>query len=315
MLSRLVQVVTVTVVRRTRRLGRGVTNLLRPARTAAALVSAASLDALRPRSALMAENAFLRQQIVALRRAAPRRPRLHREDRLILVLLAGLDRAWRDALFVVQPDTLLRWHRDLFTLVWRRKSRRRDGPRRLRTEVVDLIRTMATANVLWGAERIRGELLKLGIRASKRTVQKYMRTGRPQRERGQTWDTFLRNHPHETWACDFLQLYDAWFRPIFAFFIVSHGTREVMTPRVPRSRPDPWRSPPASGARRVGQTLQRGSTAPGDRAADPEPAGAARPRRSQQTHRGHPGSGRPPPRVRPGSVGMPQRPERHGSIE
>ncbi len=125
MLSRLVQVVTVTAVRRTRRLGRGVTNLLmRPARTAAALVRAASLDAVRPRSALMAENAFLRQQILVLRRAAPRRPRLHREDRLILVLLARLDRAWRDALLVVQPDTLLRWHRDLFTLVWRRQSRR-----------------------------------------------------------------------------------------------------------------------------------------------------------------------------------------------
>ena len=148
MLIRLVQVVTVTVVRRTRRLGRGATNLLRPARTAAALVSAASLDAVRLRSEVMAENAFLRQQILVLRRAAPRRPRLHREDRLLLVLLAGLDHAWRGALLVVQPDTLLRWHRDLFTLVWRRKSRRRDGPRRLRTEVVDLIRTMATAGIV-----------------------------------------------------------------------------------------------------------------------------------------------------------------------
>ena len=118
MLSRLVQVVTVTVVRRTRQLRRGVTNLLRPARTAAGLVSAASLDALRRRSELMAENAFLRQQILVLPRAAPRRPRLHREDRLLLVLLARFDRAWRDALLVVQPDTLLRWHRDLFTLVW-----------------------------------------------------------------------------------------------------------------------------------------------------------------------------------------------------
>ena len=240
MLSRLVQVVAVTVVRRTRPLGRGVTNLLRPARTAAALVSAASLDAVRPRSELMAENAFLRQQILVLRRAAPRRPQLHREDRLLLLLLAGLDRAWRDALLVVQPDTLLRWHRDLFTLVWRRKSRRSDGPRRLRTEVVDLIRSMATANVLWGAERIRGELLKLGIGVSKRTVQKYMRTGRPRRERGQTWDTFPRNHPHDIWACDFLQLYDAWFRPIFAFFIVSHGTREVMHVNVTRFPTDAW---------------------------------------------------------------------------
>ena len=211
------------------RLVQVVKNLLRPARTVAALVSAASLDAVRPRSALMAENAFLRQQVLVLRRAAPRRPRLHREDRLLLVLLARLDRAWRDALLVVQPDTLLRWHRDLFALVWRWKSRRTDSPRRLHAEVVDLIRTMAKGNVLWGAERIRGELLKLGLRVSKRTVQKYMRAGRPRGDRGQTWDTFLRNHTRDIWACDFLQLYDAWFRPIFAFVIVSHGSREVVT--------------------------------------------------------------------------------------
>ena len=80
------------------RLVQVVKNLLRPARTVAALVSAASRDAVRPRSALMAENAFLRQQVLVLRRAAPRRPRLHREDRLLLVLLARLDRAWRHAL-------------------------------------------------------------------------------------------------------------------------------------------------------------------------------------------------------------------------
>ena len=79
----------------------------------AALAGAAILEAVRPRSALLAENALLRQQILVLRRAAPPRPRLHREDRLILVLLARLNPAWRDALHLVQPDTLLRWHRDL----------------------------------------------------------------------------------------------------------------------------------------------------------------------------------------------------------
>ena len=93
---------------------------------------------------------------------------------------------------------------------------------------------------LWGAARIRGELLKLDVRVSKRTVQKYMRTGRPRRERGQAWDTFLRNHSHDIWACDFLQLYDAWFRPIFAFFIVSHGSREVVHVNVTRFPTDGW---------------------------------------------------------------------------
>ena len=84
---------------------------------------------------------------------------------------------------------------------------------RLRADVIGLIRTMARANALWGAERIRGELLKLGIRVCKRTIQKYMRTGRPRGDRGQTWGAFLRNHAADIWACDFLQLYDAWFRP------------------------------------------------------------------------------------------------------
>ena len=93
---------------------------------------------------------------------------------------------------------------------------------------------------LWGAERIRGELLKLGIRVSKRTVQKYMRSVRPRGQHGQTWGTFLRNHTHDIWACDFLQLYDAWFRPIYAFFIVAHGTREVVHVNVTRSPTDAW---------------------------------------------------------------------------
>ena len=79
--------------------------MLRPVRTGAALVCAVSIDAVRPRSALVAENALLRQQILVLRRAAPSRPRLHAEDRLILVLLARLNTAWRDALHVVKPDT------------------------------------------------------------------------------------------------------------------------------------------------------------------------------------------------------------------
>ena len=99
---------------------------------------------------------------------------------------------------------------------------------------------MATANGLWGAERIRGELLKLGIRVSKRTVQQYMRSVRPRGQHGQTWGTFVRNHTHDIWACDVLQLYDAWFRPIYAFFIVAHGTREVVHVNVTRSPTDAW---------------------------------------------------------------------------
>ena len=94
---------------------------------------------------------------------------------------------------------------------------------RISEQTVELIRRIARENRLWGAERIRGELLKLGIHVSKRTVQKHMRQARGPRPWGQSWSTFLRNHAHQIWACDFLQTYDIWFRPIFAFFIIELG--------------------------------------------------------------------------------------------
>ena len=90
-------------------------------------------------------------------------------------------------------------------------------PKRLAPDVVTPIQAMGNDNVLWGAERIRGELLKLGIRVSKRTIQKYTRQARPPGKGSQSWNTFIANHSRDTWACDFLQLYDVLFRPIFAF--------------------------------------------------------------------------------------------------
>ena len=196
MLSRLIRAMF-------RRVGQDVKNLLRPVRTASALAGAAWVEAVRPRAALLAENALLRQQVLSTstcRFGTTASP--PHEDRLCLMLLARLNKAWRHALLVVKPDTLLRWHRDLFTLVWRRRSRGPSGRRPLHPETSELIRTMATANVLWGAERIRGELLKLGIRVSKRTIQKYMRVVRPRHPPGQTWTAFLRNHAADIWACE-----------------------------------------------------------------------------------------------------------------
>ncbi|MBU0678230.1 MAG: integrase core domain-containing protein, partial [Verrucomicrobia bacterium] len=163
-----------------------------------------------------------------------------RADRFVMVVLARLCSAWRDALHLVRPDTLLRWHRDLFKIFWRHKSRPKGQPRRLAQETIDLIKNMVVSNATWGAERIRGELLKLGIRVSKRTIQKYMRQVRPPGRPGQTWEAFIRNHTNDIWACDFLQLYDAWFRPIFAFFVVKHGSREVVHFNVTRSPSDGW---------------------------------------------------------------------------
>src|SRR5688500_10921526 len=99
---------------------------------------------------------------------------------------------------------------------------------------------MAAANRLWGAERIRGELLKLGIHVAKSTVQKYVRAARPPRRAGQPWATFLRNHAADIWACDFLPVTDMLFRPLFAFFVIALGTRRVVHVGVTRHPTDAW---------------------------------------------------------------------------
>jgi putative transposase len=99
---------------------------------------------------------------------------------------------------------------------------------------------MAAENRLWGAECIRGELLKLGMHVCKRTIQKYMRNVRTPRPKGQRWATFLHNHAAQIWACDFLQVTDLFFRPLFAFFIIELKSRRVIHVGVTRSPTDPW---------------------------------------------------------------------------
>jgi transposase InsO family protein len=117
-----------------------------------------------------------------------------------------------------------------------------------------LIKEMTTNNRLWGAERIRGELLKLGLRVSKRTIQKYMQHVRPKRPGGQTWMTFLRHHAAEVWACDFLQVTDLFFRPLFAFFIVELQSRKVMHINVTHAPTDLWVAQQLREATPYGQT-------------------------------------------------------------
>ena len=232
--------------RRCAQLGRSLARALRQRLITAtkpadqAVVAGALTDLVRSRPALVAENAFLRQQLLVLRRNV-KRPRCSPADRALLVLLASRFRAWRRALLMVQPETVLRWHREGFRFFWRRKSRPRSTPQpKVAAETIALIRELAAANRLWGAERIRGELLKLGIPVAKTTVQRHMRDARPPRRGRQTWATFLRNHAHETWACDFLPVTDARFRPLYAFFVVALGTRRVVHVGVTRHPTDAW---------------------------------------------------------------------------
>ena len=114
---------------------------------------------------------------------------------------------------------------------------------------------MASDNRLWGAERIRGELLKLGIRVCKRTIQKYMRHARSPRRRGQNWAIFLQNHAKDIWACDCLQVTDLFFRSLFAFFIIDMHSRKVIHVGVhtsPRSPTDAWTARTAAGGDSLG---------------------------------------------------------------
>ncbi len=204
-------------------------------------IAGALADLRRSKPELVAENAFLRQQLLVLRRSV-KRPRCGPADRALLVLLASRVRAWRQALLLVQPDTLLRWHRQLFRGFWRRQSRATSTARRAKVsaETIALIRAMAAANRLWGAERIRGELLKLDVRVAKWTVQQYMRDVRPPQRAGQGWSTFLRNHAGEIWACDFLPVTDLLFRPLYAFFVIAHESRHVFHVGVTRHPTDAW---------------------------------------------------------------------------
>src|SRR2546428_8947437 len=163
-------------------------------------------------------------------------------------------RTLKPTLFLVQPETVLRWHRELFRIFWKRKSKVHARKPRLSPETISLIKEMAAHNRLWGAERIRGELLKLDIRVSKRTIQKYMKQAPRRRSGGQTWKTFLRNHAAEVWACDFLQVTDLFFRPFFAFFIVELQSRKVIHVNVTRSPTDAWVAQQLREATPYGQT-------------------------------------------------------------
>jgi putative transposase len=157
----------------------------------------------RSKSELIAENALLRQQLIMLKRQV-KRPVCTKADRILLVLLARMVRAWKQALLIVQPETLLRWHCEAFRLYWKHMSKAPAHKPKVAAETIALIRETATKNRLWGAERIRGELLKLGIHVCKRTIQKYMRQVRAPQPGGQRWSTFLRNHAAQIWVCDAL---------------------------------------------------------------------------------------------------------------
>ncbi len=172
------------------------------------------------RLVLAAENLALRQQLAVLLRENPR-PRLRWRDRLFWVWFSRLFSGWRDWLTIIQPETVVRWHRAGFRLFWRWKSGGgKPGRPAIARAVIALIQRMARENPTWGAPRIQAELHLLGHDIAESTVAKYL----PKRRKppSQTWKTFLKNHVGCLASIDFFVVPTLTFRLLYGFVILRH---------------------------------------------------------------------------------------------
>ena len=181
--------------------------------------------AARERRALALQNIALRHQVDVLMRSR-RRPDLRPADRLLWSWLSRTWPDWRRHVVIVQPDTVVRWHRTAWRRYWRWK--RRDGNRgrpRIEAELASLIRRMTRENPRWGHMRVLGELQKLGYGVSLQTVRRY-RQGVP-RDPASSWRTFLENHRPQIWAADFFTVHTLGFQTLYVFFFIAHERRTV----------------------------------------------------------------------------------------
>ena len=192
----------------------------------------------RSRSSLEAENAALRQQIIVLRRKLRGRVRFSNGDRLFFVWLYRLFPSITRAMLIIRPDTLVRWHRAGFRHYWRWKSRGRVGRPRIDRDLRALIRRMSAENVLWGAPRIHGELLKLGFEVAQSTVASYMvkRHGPP----SQTWRTFLRNHAPDIAAVDPFVVPTIGYGLLYGLVVIRIARRNLVWVNVTAHPPAEW---------------------------------------------------------------------------
>jgi len=182
---------------------------------------------LRSRASIQIEILALRHQLAVLQRQTTKRPGLRSADRLLWVILSRVWAQWCSALVIVKPETVIAWQRKGFRLYWRWKSRGgKSGRPCVSREIRELVMRMSIANPLWGAPRIHGELLKLGIQISQATVAKYM--VRQRKPPSQTWRTFLENHVKQLVAIDFLVVPTVSFRLLFVFVVLGHHRRHAI---------------------------------------------------------------------------------------
>src|SRR5216683_1031097 len=190
------------------------------------------------RARLEAENLILRQQLIVLRRKSPTRVRLWNIDRFLLVWSYRLYPSFLDAIIIVQPETVIRWHQRGFRACWGWKSRRVGGRPRMDSGIRALIRRMNHENPLWGAPRIHGELLMLGIEVAESTVGRYM--VRRRRPPSQGWKTFLRNHAEGVAAIDVFVAASASFRLLYVIIILAHDRRNILRTAVTEHPTAAW---------------------------------------------------------------------------
>ena len=190
-----------------------------------ALVVALS-SVFKTRAALQLENVALRHQLGVLRRSV-KKPKLTPLDRLLWAWLSGVWADWRCALIVVKPETVIAWHRKGFRLFWTWKVRHGQPERpSVLNDVRDLIRLMSRANPTWGAPRIHGELLKLGIDIGETSVSKYL--VRHRKPPSQTWRTFLENHVKNLVSVDFFTVPTLRFQVLYVFLVLAHDRRRIL---------------------------------------------------------------------------------------
>src|SRR5947209_2212489 len=196
-------------------------------------------DCFRARAFLQAEILALRHQLLVLQRSnRGHKLRLGWADRVLWVWLSRLWNDWRSALLLVKPETVIAWHRQGFRLYWRWKSRCGEGRPTVSPEVRNLIRHMSLANPRWGAPRIHGELLKLGIQVSQATVAKYM--VRHRKPPSQSWRTFLKNHAKDLVSTDFFIVPTIAFQLLFVFVILDQDRRRPIHFAVTANRTAEW---------------------------------------------------------------------------
>jgi len=196
----------------------------------------AGLGFFKTRRRLAIEVLALRHQLGVLKRSV-KRPRLTNADRGLWVLLSRRWANWRDALIIVNPDTVIRWHRAGFRKYWAWRSQPKGGRPAIDPQIRALIRRMATAN-MWGAPRIHGELLELGIRVSEATVSKYM----PRRRNppSQTWRSFLENHVDRLVSVDFFTVPTVFFDVLYVFVVLAHHRRRILHVNVTGNPSEAW---------------------------------------------------------------------------